>query len=67
MTPIEEAIIENLRLSGPCGLDDVVTHLPNFSWGEVFDAVNRMWRDGRVSLHQLDYSNYQIALWAQAA
>jgi hypothetical protein len=67
MTPIEADIIELLRSNGPCRVDDVVSCLPKLSWGEVFGAVNQMWRDGRVSLRQLDYSNYQIALWAQVA
>ena len=47
MTPIEIAIVETLQRSGPCCLDDVVTSLPNSSWGEVFAAVDRMSRDGR--------------------
>ena len=63
--PVEEVIIEKLRRSGPCCLEDVVTYLPNFSWGEVFSAVDRMSRDGRVLLHQLGYSTYQIALRSQ--
>ncbi len=67
MMPIEEAIVEKLRRSGPCCLDDVVTYLPNFSWGEVFLAVDRMSRDGRVLLRQLGYSTYQIALGSQFA
>ena len=65
MMPIEAAIIELLRSSGPCCLDDVVTYLPNFSWGEVFSAVDRMSRDGRVLLRQLGYSTYQISLGSQ--
>ena len=65
MMPIEEAIVETLRRSGPCCLDDVVTYLPNLSWGEVFLAVDRMSRDGRVFLLQLGYSTYQITLHSQ--
>jgi hypothetical protein len=67
MMPIEEAVVETLQSSGPCCLDDVVTYLPNFSWGEVFLAVDRMSRDGRVSLLQLGSSTYQITLRAQFA
>ena len=67
MPPIEDAIVETLRRSGPCCLDDVVTSLPSFSWGEVFGAVDRMARDGRVLLHQLGYSTYQIALRSKFA
>jgi hypothetical protein len=67
MTPIEAAIIELLRISGPCCVDDVVRYLPDLSWGEVFGAVDRMSRDGRVLLSQLGYSTYQIALHSQFA
>ena len=62
MTPIEEAIIERLRISGPCSLEEVLTYLPNFTWGEVFAAVDRMSRDGRVLLRQTGFSIYQISL-----
>jgi hypothetical protein len=65
MMPVEAAIIELLRSSGPCCLDDVVTYLPNLTWGEVFVAVNRMSRDGPLLLRQLGYSTYQIALRSQ--
>ena len=67
MMSIEEAVVETLQRSGPCCLDDVVAYLPNFSWGEVFLAVDRMSRDGRVSLLQLGYSTYQITLRTQFA
>jgi len=66
MAPIEKAIVEKLREGGPCCLDDVVTSLPNSSWGEVFGAVDRMSRDGRLSLRQLGYSTYQLQLTLKA-
>lgn len=65
MTPIEEAIVKRLQQSGPCSLDDVVTHLSSFSSGEIFIAVDLMSRDGRVLLHQRGYSTYQLALGSQ--
>jgi hypothetical protein len=61
MRLIEEGIIDRLR-SGPCCFDEVVTSLPNFSWGEIFVAVDRMSRDKRVLLLQLGYSTYQVSL-----
>ena len=64
MLPIEEAIIEKLR-SGPCCFDEVVTHFPNCSWGEIFVAVDGMSRDGRVLLRQLGYSTYQLSLGSE--
>ena len=61
MLPIEEAILDKLR-SGPTSFDEVVTGLPNFSWGEVFVAVDCMSRDGRVFLRQHGFSTYEISL-----
>jgi hypothetical protein len=58
----EEAVIELLERTGSCSLDDVITYLPTLSWGEVFIAVDRMSRDGRVLLHQVGYSTYRITL-----
>lgn len=63
--PIEEAIIEQLRLRGPCCLDDVATYLPDFSWAQVFLAVDRMSRKGGVLYYRLGSSTYQIALRSQ--
>lgn len=62
MMPIEEDIVGKLRESGLCCLDDVVTSLPNFSWGEGFSAADRMSRDGRLLLRQSSYSAYQLSL-----
>ena len=62
---LEEAIVEKLRNDGPCCFDDVVAGLPNFSWGQLFVAVDCMSRDGRVFLRQLGYSTYQISIGSQ--
>ena len=68
MTHIEEAIIEKLRSGGPCCLDDVAMCLPSYRWSEVFVAVDRMSRDGRLLIHRrlllrpLGSSSYQITL-----
>jgi hypothetical protein len=66
MIPIEAAIVETLQRSGPCCLDDVVMSLTNSRWGEVFAAVDRMSRDGRVLLRQRGSSAYQLTLKAKA-
>ncbi len=66
MRPIDAAIVETLQRSGPCSLDDVVTSLSVFSWGEVFDSVARLSRDGRVLLSLLGHSTYQVSLIPQS-
>lgn len=58
----EEFIIDVLQRTGPCCLDDLVSYLPNLSWGEVFVAIDRMSRDGRLALRKRGYSTYQITL-----
>ena len=67
MMPIEAAISDTLRRRGPCSLDDVVKTLSNFMWAEIFLAVDRMSRDGRLSLRQLGGSTYQLELRSEFA
>lgn len=38
MTPVEEAIIETLRRSGPCRLDDIATTTPPATVGERYSS-----------------------------
>jgi hypothetical protein len=66
-TSADEVVLEMLQRTGPCYLDDLITSLPHLSWGEVFVAVDRMSRNGRVLLRQLGYSTYQITLPSQIA
>ena len=67
MTPIEEAIVKKLEDSGPCSLDEVVTQLSSFSSGEIFLAMDRMVRNGRVLLRHRGYSTYQVSLGSHVA
>lgn len=67
MMPIEETIVEKLWENGPCFLDDIVTSIPNSSWGMIFAAVDRMSRDGRLLLRQCSYSAYQVSLGSHVA
>ena len=64
MTPfnVEALVLDFLEKTGPCGLDDLVTYLPQLSWGQVFATVDNMSRSGRVLIHQVGYSTYQIVL-----
>jgi hypothetical protein len=64
MLPVEEAIIEKLRKDGLCSLDDLVTALSSFDFGEIFIAVDRLSSDGRVLLRHRGGSTYQLSLGA---
>jgi hypothetical protein len=67
----EEAVIELLRKSGPSSFDNLIRYVPHLSWGEVFVAVDRMSRDGRLLIRRrlllrpLGSSSYQITLPSQ--
>jgi hypothetical protein len=69
----EEAVIEMLQKTSPCCLDNLAIQLPDFSSSEVFAAVDRMSRDGRLlirrqwSFRRLRNSSYQITLPSQLA
>lgn len=64
---VEEAVLDVLQRTGPCGLDDLVVQLPNFTWSRMFTAVDRMSRDGRVLLDRHARSIYSVALPSQQA
>jgi hypothetical protein len=61
----EEAVLEILQRIGPCGLDDLVRSLPYLSWTEVFVAVDRMSRDGRLWILRRGYWIDEITLPSQ--
>jgi hypothetical protein len=65
--PAEEAVLEMVEGIGPCSMDDLVVQLPQFSWGNIFAAVDKMSRDGRFVVRQLGYSTYLITLSSQPA
>lgn len=67
MLLLEEAIAEKLRNDGPCCFDEIVTGLPNFSWGQIFVALDCMSRDGRVFIRKLGFSTYQVSLGSPLA
>jgi hypothetical protein len=62
---VEEAVLDVLQRTGPCGLDDLVVQLPNFTWSRVFTAVDRMSRNGRVLLDCHACSIYSVTLPSQ--
>ena len=59
---IESAIQQQLARTGTCSLDELAALLPDYSWGQVFSAVDRLTRDGTVTLkHQAPF-RYLLSL-----
>jgi hypothetical protein len=56
----ERIVIDKLRSTGPCFLDELIISLPHLSWTDIFVTIDRMSRDGRISLHQVSCSKYQV-------
>ncbi|MGH7184587.1 MAG: hypothetical protein ACREJN_21790 [Nitrospiraceae bacterium] len=49
-SPLDSVIQQQLRRIGSCSLDDLATKLADYSWAQVFAAVDRLTRTGVVSL-----------------
>lgn len=47
---IERAILRELVRIGPCAFDDLALVLCDYSWNQVFAAVDRLSRQGRLAL-----------------
>ena len=50
--PIGDRILEVVRTNPDCSLDEVVQQLPDLLWSDVFTAVDRLNRLGRLRLIQ---------------
>lgn len=47
---VEVAILEELQTREACTMDELVMMLPQYSWNQVFAAVDRLSRTGAVRL-----------------
>jgi hypothetical protein len=56
-------IVERLHEEAVIGLDALVETLPDYSWNQVFHAVDELARTGRIVLrrHGYDYTLFSMA------
>ena len=47
---VANQILEVVKAHPGCGLDELTSLLPNFSWSEIFVEVDRMSRAGQLRL-----------------
>ena len=59
---IESAIRQQLARVGTCSLDDLAAQLPGYSWAQVFSAVDRLTREGALSLTHPGPFHYLLSL-----
>jgi len=59
---VESAILETLEQRGPCSLDELYQALSDYSWNQVFAAVDRLSRNGRLSLRRPGRFDYLVSI-----
>lgn len=47
---IESAIYQELKRHGPCAPEELIDRLPDYSWSQVFAAIDRLTRGGRLTI-----------------
>lgn len=50
---IDSAILLRLEREGPCNLDTLIQELPAYSWNQLFAAIDRLSRNGALTLQPL--------------
>ncbi|MBI3809578.1 MAG: hypothetical protein HY284_03860, partial [Nitrospirae bacterium] len=58
--PIESVIFQELQRSGACTFEELVKALPDYSWSQVFLAVDQFSRDGLLQLKRQGQFDYLI-------
>jgi len=59
---IESDIHQQLERAGTCSLDELAALLPDYSWAQVFAAVDRLTREGTVALKHPAPFRYLLSL-----
>ncbi len=63
--PIESVIFQELQRSGACTFEKLVSALPDYSWSQVFLAVDQLSRDGLLQLRRQNQFDYLISVASQ--
>ena len=60
---LKTRILEELNEEAVIGLDSLVQMLPEYSWNQIFSAVDQLARVGRIVLrrHRYDYTLFSTA------
>ena len=59
---LESTIRQELNQVGTCTLEELNERLPCYSWNQVFAVVDRLSREGAVTLRRPDSFNYVLSL-----
>lgn len=56
-------ILDRLEAEAVIGLDELIQMLPDYTWNQIFHAVDQLARDGSIVLrrHRYDYTLFSSA------
>jgi hypothetical protein len=60
-TTVEDQVIDIVRRTHGCELEDLARRCPNFTWNQVFLAVDHLSRTGEVRLVHARESGYIVS------
>lgn len=64
---VESRILQELERMGSCKLDEFVRAFPEYTWRQVFWAVDRLNRDGALILRKPSQFEYVVAVGMRRA
>jgi hypothetical protein len=64
-TPVEDQVINIVRRTDACELEDLARCCPNLTWNQVFLAVDHLSRTGEVRLVHAKEGGYVVSLLHQ--
>ena len=59
---IQSAIRTDLIEKGPCTLQALLNRLPQYSWSEVFTAIDQLSREGSLVLRHPTRFDYEVSV-----
>ena len=64
---LEQTILDRLEEETVVGLDELVEMLPQYSWNQIFHAVDQLARFGKIVLrrHRYDYTVFSTTYAAR--
>ena len=62
---IDSAILRRLEALGPCTFEKLIQASPDYTWNQVFAAVDRLSREGTVMLQRPTRFEYVVAIGMQ--
>lgn len=64
---IEPILLDYVERYGPCSMEQLIQGLPDYTWSQVFSAIDRLSRTARIVLRhpaRFDYFISAVPPWA---